>query len=83
MSQMDTVVLVVNETSSEGAEGDLERIVSNLAGVQSAELDRPGIGGLAREVRITYDPRATTPQALRADLEGMGYTVTAAHDTTY
>ncbi len=86
MSGHDTVTLFINETATSDAGGDLEKNVGNLEGVESVEVAPPeqhGMGrgpSLTKMVTITYDPDATTPDALRARLEEMGYAVTVVSD---
>lgn len=86
MSQADTVALFINEVSTGGQAGGLEEAVGNLTGVQSVEVSKSeqhGMGpspSLVKKAVITYDPDATNPQALRADLEDLGYAVTVVGD---
>lgn len=86
MPQSDTVVLFVNEASTGGDAGNLESNIAGLDGVLSVEVGRPdqhGMGpspSLVKRATIAYDVDVTNPQALRADLEDIGYAVTALGD---
>ena len=83
MSQADAVTLFVNEAAMGGQAGELEKNIGNLSGVLSVEVSKPDQHGhgpspsLVKRAVITYEPTQTNPQALRADLEDMGYAVTA------
>ncbi|MDP9379243.1 MAG: hypothetical protein M3Q29_03685 [Chloroflexota bacterium] len=77
----DTVVMIVNEIVTGRPDGNLEADARTLTGVQAVDVTRPGVGGLARKVTITYDTGATNPLALRAELEEKGYAVTALQDS--
>lgn len=83
----DTVALIVNEVSTGREPADLEKTVGNLRGVQRVEVGKTpqhGMGpseSLAKMVRVTFDAEVTNPQALRSDLETLGYAVTAVAES--
>lgn len=83
----DTVALIVNEVSTGAEPADLEKTVGNLRGVRSVEVDKTpqhGMGpspSLSKMVRVTFDAEVTNPEALRSDLETLGFAVTAVAET--
>ncbi len=82
MSETDTTTLFVNEASTEAPAGELAKDIGNLEGVTSVELGAPdpetGKGPLmVQRATITFDPRSTSPENLRASLQDLGYTITA------
>lgn len=82
MSETDTTTLFVNEAPAEVSAGELAKDIGNLEGVTSVELGAPdsetGKGPLmVQRATITYDPRSTSPENLRASLQDLGYTITA------
>ncbi len=87
MSQSDTVALFVNEAAMRSEAGDLEKNAGNLTGVLSVQVDstpaQQNMGpqpSMVKRATITYDTTQTNPQALRAELEDLGYAVTAVGD---
>jgi copper ion binding protein len=55
-----------------GCAASIERAVRALTGVQGVQVDLD-----AKTVKVTVDTPDTTPEALRAAIEDVGYDVTA------
>lgn len=85
MPEPETLTLFVNAAAADQPETDLEKLLGETDGVRAVEVGPPdpqtGAGPVAvHRLALTYDPDVTTPEALRARLETLGYIVTALPD---
>lgn len=69
MSQ--SLQLTVTGMTCGGCESAVKRAVGKLPGVESVTADHH-----ANLVGVTFDPAKLTPQAIRSEIEAVGYDVT-------
>ena len=66
----ESLQLTVTGMTCGGCENAVRRAVSKLPGVEAVTADRS-----ANLVGVEFDPSQVTPQAIRAEIEGIGYEV--------
>jgi copper chaperone len=66
----ESLQLTVTGMTCGGCENAVRRAVSKLAGVETVTADRT-----TNLVGVEFDPGQVTPQAIRAEIEAIGYEV--------
>ena len=66
----ESLQLTVTGMTCGGCENAVKRAVSKLAGVEAVSADHH-----ANLVDVEFDPARVTPQAIRAEIEAIGYDV--------
>jgi copper chaperone len=66
----ESLQLTVTGMTCGGCENAVRRVVSKLSGVETVSADHH-----TNLVGVEFDPSQVTPQAIRAEIEGIGYEV--------
>lgn len=71
-TNMNTLTLTVSGMSCMGCVNSVKNLVGALPGVSTVQVDLA-----SGRVVVTHDPAAASPEAIRAAIEGGGYSVVA------